>query len=656
MGKDYKRFQEADYLRKMGEQGVGLAKSVARGVPQMATGLVDLAAMPFEAAGVLQPGQAVGSTKWLESKGYLPEQQEGFANQLTELLSGGFDLSDLVTKGLPALGMIGKTTWHGSPHGFTKFDMSKIGTGEGAQAYGHGLYLAEARPVAEEYATNLSKDVFNVGGELFNPADIKHLNVRTLARKGDIGSAIKKATELAASDSPVADLAKLDLDLLQQAKAKGGFQEAPGYLYKVDLPDEQIAKMLDYDLPLANQPEQVKQSLLQLNDPHINEALSTSPVYNEAGDYWSYMGNTYGSKSEALRDVTPAQLISGQRGSFASPQEASQRFYEAGIPGIRYLDQASRGAGEGTSNYVVFSDEIPQILERNGQPIAQALRNYEAPQAQALREAEEYGQKMLGLPPGNTPMDRAIAGGFEPTYHGSKTPELINETGYLIPGGRAGSVRSGDAYGVGAYTTTSPFEASAPVYTGEEGAVYPLMIQRQNFLNPSNLSDIDKAKLNKFAEENLLPSDKARFEAGIKQKTFLPEETGVAKEFFENQQKNAEQFGAGYDRTKPWIDKDESGNFVINYTDFDAPITINTKQDAEKLLSAVGYDAVPSIGYAGHTLEKAGGKKWDVTNDTGALRSQFAAFDPRYFGKPGLLLGAGGLGVYGTLQSEDEYQ
>ena len=33
--------------------------------------------------------------------------------------------------------------WHGSPHKFEKFDASKIGTGEGAQAYGHGLYRSE---------------------------------------------------------------------------------------------------------------------------------------------------------------------------------------------------------------------------------------------------------------------------------------------------------------------------------------------------------------------------------------------------------------------------------------------------------------------------------------------------------------------------------
>ena len=41
--------------------------------------------------------------------------------------------------------------YHGTPHSFDKFDMSKIGTGEGAQAYGHGLYFAESPDVADEY-------------------------------------------------------------------------------------------------------------------------------------------------------------------------------------------------------------------------------------------------------------------------------------------------------------------------------------------------------------------------------------------------------------------------------------------------------------------------------------------------------------------------
>ena len=45
--------------------------------------------------------------------------------------------------------------YHGTPHSFDKFDMSKIGTGEGAQAYGHGLYFAESPAVAKDYKTKL---------------------------------------------------------------------------------------------------------------------------------------------------------------------------------------------------------------------------------------------------------------------------------------------------------------------------------------------------------------------------------------------------------------------------------------------------------------------------------------------------------------------
>jgi hypothetical protein len=38
----------------------------------------------------------------------------------------------------------------------------------------------------------------------------------------------------------------------------------------------------------------------------------------------------------------------------------------AGIPGIRYLDAGSRGAGDGSRNYVVFDDELISILKKYG--------------------------------------------------------------------------------------------------------------------------------------------------------------------------------------------------------------------------------------------------------------------------------------------------
>lgn len=46
--------------------------------------------------------------------------------------------------------------YHGSPHKFDKFSTEKIGTGEGAQAYGWGLYFAGKKEVAEFYRNRLT--------------------------------------------------------------------------------------------------------------------------------------------------------------------------------------------------------------------------------------------------------------------------------------------------------------------------------------------------------------------------------------------------------------------------------------------------------------------------------------------------------------------
>lgn len=71
-------------------------KSVARGVPQMATGFVDLAALPLEWTGVIEPGQAVGGTEWMTKKGLLPPEQKGFVNETTELLGSALAPAGLV--------------------------------------------------------------------------------------------------------------------------------------------------------------------------------------------------------------------------------------------------------------------------------------------------------------------------------------------------------------------------------------------------------------------------------------------------------------------------------------------------------------------------------------------------------------------------------
>ena len=246
---------------------------------------------------------------------------------------------------LPFVPMIGKTVWHGSPHSFEKFDLSKIGTGEGAQTYGHGLYFADAPEVSQTYmrtqlnnAPELEKMALKAGvsPDAANTLAQWYHNTKDKSKLADFMETMR-------AEAPNPYIQKFRESVLAEEPAINKAWEsfnAPGSLYKVDLPDEQIAKMLDWDKPLSEQPSNVQEALAKF-DPDM--------YHVEGGDY----------------DPTELGQMVYSRMS-QNPAEASQRMYQAGIPGIQYLDQGSRGAGEGTRNYVVFSDEIPKILERNG--------------------------------------------------------------------------------------------------------------------------------------------------------------------------------------------------------------------------------------------------------------------------------------------------
>jgi hypothetical protein len=66
-----------------------------------------------------------------------------------EAVKRSFDLAGALTMGAGGIPAgknemrMGIKAYHGSPHDFDQFSMSKIGTGEGAQAYGHGLYFGD---------------------------------------------------------------------------------------------------------------------------------------------------------------------------------------------------------------------------------------------------------------------------------------------------------------------------------------------------------------------------------------------------------------------------------------------------------------------------------------------------------------------------------
>ena len=264
---------------------------------------------------------------------------------------------------------MGITVYHGSPHKFTKLDSSKIGTGEGAQAYGDGLYFAESPDVAKSYQTALSADRgFSFGGkDGLTRAEVQDL-VNTKYGNGYLDG-VTRPSGVADSfmDDMVTGTLRAEGTIPRQYKP--GSERArvynelrgqithtdPGSLYKVDLPDEAVARMLDWDKPLSQQAQNVKDSLDALKQANpqgyqrLVDAQLGGPLMEQAAGMDLYRNLIKGANERQMAEVMRQQ----------------------GIPGIRYLDGGSRGTGTGTSNFVVFPGEesLLTILERNGLPL-----------------------------------------------------------------------------------------------------------------------------------------------------------------------------------------------------------------------------------------------------------------------------------------------
>lgn len=260
-----------------------------------------------------------------------------------------------VMNGPAGLAPMAITVYHGSPHQFSAFDSAHIGKGEGAQAYGHGLYFAENPQVARGYADELGNTVVRVEGKNVGsamsgaPADA----ARIVAQSGGVDQALAEAQRLANAKNPIYPytIQRYNEALkrqLESLRGKNVAMESTGKLYKVDLPDEMAAKMLDWDKPLSQQPESVRKVL----EPLVKEALRKGGTPTQNLDY--YVARQTGS------DIH--ELLRANIGN----KNLAETVRNLGIPGIRYLDQGSRTAGQGTYNYVVFPGEEKalKILER----------------------------------------------------------------------------------------------------------------------------------------------------------------------------------------------------------------------------------------------------------------------------------------------------
>jgi len=270
--------------------------------------------------------------------------------------------------------------YHGTPHDIKGgFDIKKVGTGEGAQSYGHGMYFAENPAVAKEYQKMLAGPEQTAADylKMYKTPENAISVLQDSIKPNLTPEAIKYAQDA--------------INVLKSGK------ELIGNFYKADIPDEQIPMMLNWDQPLAKQMPEVL-NLLK-NNPAVLEDLA---------------------KGKTLEQLTGADAYKAIASSFDVGQRnayklASEYLASQGIPGIKYYDQASRtsnitssprtqldakieilqkdvasGLGNqeylkrqlanltyerdrlptATSNFVVFDPSTVKILEKNNKPVS----------------------------------------------------------------------------------------------------------------------------------------------------------------------------------------------------------------------------------------------------------------------------------------------
>ena len=246
---------------------------------------------------------------------------------------------------LPGLAgaQLDQVAFHGSPHTFKEFSSEKIGTGEGAQAYGYGMYFAGNRKVAEFYRdrfqatndnVNLSHALMEKHPEIFDEV-LEALEAAGNQRSGwNAAIAVRGILESKAHPSYISD------ELAQRILSVRESLTQSARLYTAELAPAEDEYLL-WDAPLSGQSEMVKAAL-------------TSDALNAFGG--ESITNPGQPKTIEEYDRTGQMFHATLYDRFRSAKEASEYLRSLGIRGIKYLDRSSRSKGEGDYNYVIFDD------------------------------------------------------------------------------------------------------------------------------------------------------------------------------------------------------------------------------------------------------------------------------------------------------------
>jgi hypothetical protein len=295
----------------------------------------------------------------------------------------GFDITpELRASAMRGLPLFARA-WHGTPHTFApternalgEFDLSKMSTGEGAQAIAWGIYVAENDAVSKTYMTP-ELTYQRTSGHLTNKQEL----VVDMFDMGKPETEILK--EYASRYGGSFDDAQADLDHIKSMRG--------GSLYEIDVPDSAVAKMLDWDLPIESQPQAIQNI--------VSDMSPMQPGATGKDFYQSLLNDSF-----ARTYPYGSQL----------DKTASFALRDAGIPGVKFLDQGSRGTGEGSRNFVVFDAATVTIMDRNGEKLrgaekTAAVEEIQVKQAEAA-EGARYSRAAGPAPDPNTAEGSAAA-------------------------------------------------------------------------------------------------------------------------------------------------------------------------------------------------------------------------------------------------------
>lgn len=239
-----------------------------------------------------------------------------------------------------------QAAWHGSPHDFDTFDLGAIGTGEGNQAHGWGLYFAKDKKIAENYrdilgansieiVTEKTKYKLNEDAEWY---DEKTGNV--ISDENPLSMALTEIAEVGSNDKAIKSLHKFidskkgkntqfvisqtkrAVEAIKLLKESKFTKQEWKSIFKVEIPNE--TELLPEQYPISGYSRYVRDSLKnglhKMSEEQLERFTSLLIKYHKGsiiGDEWTnkytrfmdvgYIISELHNKNKAINDIHKIQ-------------------------------------------------------------------------------------------------------------------------------------------------------------------------------------------------------------------------------------------------------------------------------------------------------------------------------------------------------------